>query len=183
VRTADGVTGSFTTIANTGFDAEANRWANGVSWATGTPLYVLAVLRTLAKYRPQPIHLDIDGVVWEGNAWLVAIGNSRYYAGGMMITPGAEVDDGQLDVCVIGDMSAAELLWTFPRVFSGRHVRNRRMHTFRGTRIAVASDGSSIPMELWASGERVGLLPAEVDVAVAALRVLVPIESPVRAAT
>ena len=50
----------FTTVANTGFDAEANRWANTVEWVTGTPLYVLAVLRTLSSYRPRRVRVTVD---------------------------------------------------------------------------------------------------------------------------
>ena len=60
-ETADGTTAWFTTVANTGFDAEANRWANTLDWVTGTPLYVLAVLRTLTTYRPRPVRITVDG--------------------------------------------------------------------------------------------------------------------------
>src|SRR6266508_1667652 len=49
---ADGTTAWFASVANTGFDSEANRWANTVQWAGGTTLYVLAVLRTLVTYHP-----------------------------------------------------------------------------------------------------------------------------------
>ena len=46
----------------------------------------------------------------------------------------------------------------------------------------MTSDGASVPMELWASGEHVGPLPAEVGVVPGALRVLVPQDAPVRSA-
>jgi len=180
--TADGITSSFTTVANTGFDVEVNRWANRVRWLSGTSLYVLATLRMIFTYRRRHLRLVVDGATWEGKAWLVAFGNARYYGGGMMIVPGAEIDDGLLDVCVIGDMSPAALLWKFPRVFTGKLVRDRRVLTFRGARVSIEADGASIPPELWASGEPVGPLPAQLDVAAGALRVLVPLESPVRAA-
>jgi diacylglycerol kinase (ATP) len=53
----------FTSVANAGFDSEANRWANGVQWASGTTLYILAVLRTLGTYRPHRFRLTVDGDV------------------------------------------------------------------------------------------------------------------------
>ena len=59
-------------------------------------------------------------------AWLVAVGNTRTYASGMMITPDASVDDGLLDVCVVGAVSRVEFLRTFPSVFRGAHVATRR---------------------------------------------------------
>ena len=58
--TADGTDTWFTTVANAGFDAEANRWANGVQRISGTPLYVLAALRTLRTSRPRPFVLRLD---------------------------------------------------------------------------------------------------------------------------
>ena len=117
---ADGTTAWCTTVANTGFDAEANRWANGVRLLTGTPLYVAAVLRTAVTYRPQPIVVRVDGIEWRGRAWLVAVGNTRCYASGMVITPGAAIDDGLLDVCVIGDVPFAKFLLRFPRSSAAR---------------------------------------------------------------
>ncbi|MSO78189.1 MAG: diacylglycerol kinase family lipid kinase [Acidimicrobiia bacterium] len=174
----DGATTMFTTVANTGFDAEANRWANGVRWATGTPLYVLALLRTLAVYRPSPMRVKVDDAEWEGDAWLVAVGNTRCYAGGMMITPAAQVDDGLLDVCVILGVSKAEFLRRSPRVFKGTHTALDDVITMRGTRVEISADETRRAPELWASGERVGPLPAQLEAVPGALRVLVPEGSP-----
>ena len=179
VVASDGAGAWFTTVANTGFDSEANRWANGVRFATGTPLYVLAVLRTLATYRPQWLRVTVGGAVVEGPAWLVAVGNTRFYAGGMMIVPGAEVDDGLLDVCVIGDVGRVEFLARFPRVFRGTHVAVAGVEARRGTVVEVAGADVGAPLEVWASGERVGPLPARLEVKAGAVRVLVPPGAPV----
>ena len=177
-ETGDGTRRVFTTVANTGFDAEANRWANGVRWARGTSVYVLAVLRTLATYRPEPMRVRVDGEEWRGDAWLVAVGNTRCYAGGMMITPDAEIDDGLLDVCIIGRTSPARLLVSFPRVFKGTHVDIDAVAILRGRNVEVESPTATRSGELWASGERVGMLPARIEALPQALRVLVPEPGP-----
>jgi diacylglycerol kinase (ATP) len=181
-RSGDGTERVFTTVANTGFDAEANRWANNVKWVTGTPLYVLAVLRTLAVYTPTPVEVRVGEEVWRGNARLVAVGNGRGYGGGMKITPDAAVDDGVLDVCIVGALSRTRFLATFTRVFSGHHVTMRDVTTMRGPTVEITSSkgqdsSAGSPMELWASGERVGPLPGHVEVWPAALRVMVPTTS------
>jgi len=169
---ADGTDRVFTTVANAGFDAEANRWANDVRWARGTTLYVLALLRTLASYRPRPMCVRVDGATWEGSAWLVAVGNTRWYAGGMMITPGAEIDDGLLEVCIVEDGPRFELLRRFPRVFKGTHTSHDRVTTMRGESVEVAAPDAGL--ELWASGERVGPLPARLTARRSVLPVVVP---------
>ncbi|HEX5587472.1 MAG TPA: YegS/Rv2252/BmrU family lipid kinase [Acidimicrobiia bacterium] len=176
-ESADGRQDWFTTVANAGFDAEANRWANTRSRLTGTPLYVTAVLRTLRTYRPRPVRLTVDDEVTETDAWLVAMANTRSYASGMVIAPTASVHDGLLDVCVVGPVSRAEFLRTFPGVFRGTHVRNRHVVMLRGRNVSIEAidepASSSEPLELWASGERVGPLPARVAAVPGALRVVV----------
>jgi diacylglycerol kinase (ATP) len=179
---ADGTSRWCTTVANTGFDADANRWANGVRHVTGTSLYVLATLRTIAVYRPQPVVVRVDDEKWSGAVWLVAAGNTRCYAGGMMITPDAEIDDGLLDVCIIGPASLTKFATSFPTVFKGRHTEIDEVVMLRGKTIEIEPDGGDVGLELWASGERVGLLPGRVEVVPGALRVLVPNDAPVQRA-
>ena len=173
-HTADGTTTWFTTVANTGFDAAANAWANQVTWTSGPPLYVLATLRTLATYRPGHFRITVDGESVDTEAWLVAVGNTRSYASGMIITPAASVHDGLLDVCVVGPVNRAEFLRTFPSVFRGAHVDHPQVTTWRGVDVTVEPIDTSNPVDLWASGEYAGPLPASLEPAPGALSVMVP---------
>jgi diacylglycerol kinase (ATP) len=177
--TADGGTAWCATVANTGFDADANRWANGVRLLSGTALYVGAVLRTVMVYRPQPMIVRVDEHEWRGLAWLVAVGNTRCYGGGMMIAPGAEIDDGLVDVCVIGATPVTRFVTRFPSVFRGTHVDVDDVTMFRGKQVELCGAGATVPLELWASGERVGRLPGAVEVVPGALRVVAPPGTPV----
>jgi diacylglycerol kinase (ATP) len=165
----------FTSVANTGFDAEANRWANGVQRLSGTTLYVAAVIRTLAVYRPHRFRITLDdGEPRDLQAWLVAFANGTSYAGGMRIAPGARLDDGALDITVVGPISRPDFLRSFPRVFRGTHITHPAVSCLRSTTVAVESLEPGSGMELYASGERVGPLPARVKAVPAALRVLAP---------
>ena len=164
----------FTCVTASGFDAEANRWANTVQRLSGTALYVAAVLRTLAVYEPHPFLLSVDGDTHELRAWLVAVGNGPAYAGGMRIAPGARLDDGILDVTVVGAMSKPEFLVHFPKVFKGTHTSHPKVHTFRGTRVELSSLDVGVPMEVYADVERVGPLPATMEAVPAALCVRAP---------
>jgi diacylglycerol kinase (ATP) len=164
----------YTCVTASGFDAEANRWANTVRKLSGTTLYVAAVLRTLAVYKPHPFRVTVDGNPLETQAWLVAVGNGPAYAGGMRVTPAARLDDGLLDVTVVGAMSRAEFLWTFPKVFKGEHVANAKVTTLRGEHVHLESLDASIPMEVYADGERVGPLPGTMEAVRDALTVRVP---------
>jgi len=164
----------YTCVTASGFDAEANRWANTVQRLSGTTLYVAAVLRTLAVYKPYPFRLTVDGEVIETRAWLVAVGNGPAYAGGMNIAPAARLDDGLLDVTVVGDMSRPTFLRNFPKVFKGTHVDHPRITTLRGAHVQLEALDASVPMEIYADGERVGPLPGAMEAVRDALTARVP---------
>ncbi len=164
----------YTCVTASGFDAEANRWANTVRKLSGTSLYVAAVLRTLAVYKPHRFRVTVDGESREVQAWLVAVGNGPAYAGGMRVTPGARMDDGLLDVTIVGAMSRPEFLWNFPKVFKGTHVGHPKVTALRGKVVQLESLDASIPMEVYADGERVGPLPGTMEAVRDALTVRVP---------
>jgi diacylglycerol kinase (ATP) len=165
----------YTCVTATGFDAEANRWANTVQRLSGTTLYIAAVLRTLAKYNPHPFRVTVDGEVTELSAWLVAVGNGPAYGGGLKVTPSARLDDGVLDVTVVsGELSRLQFLMNFPKVFKGTHVAHPDVHIFRGRRIELESLDDSVPMEVYADGELVGPLPGVMEAMPAALTTRVP---------
>ncbi len=187
--TTDGRGRIFTTVANVGLDAAANRWANDHAHTAlgralpGTVRYGLAALATIPRYQPTRLRVQVDDASWSGTAWLVAIGNSRSYGGGMLITPTASVHDGLLDVCIVEAVPRRELLRRMPRVFRGSHVRVDGVHVLRGARVEIAALDTIAPDPragglpaggLWASGEPVGPLPATLQARPDALRVVVP---------
>jgi diacylglycerol kinase (ATP) len=165
----------YCSVTATGFDSEANRWANGINRLSGTPLYVAAVLRTLATYKPHPMRVTVDGEVHELRAWMVSVGNSTTYGGGMRITPDARLDDGLVDVCAIdGAVRRPKFLASLPKVFKGTHVDIDGVHVWRGANVIVESLDEHVPIEVFADGERVGPLPATMRAAPNALTVRVP---------
>jgi diacylglycerol kinase (ATP) len=164
----------YTCVTASGFDAEANRWANTVRKLSGTTLYIAAVLRTLAVYKPHRFRVTADGEVIETTAWLVAVGNGPAYAGGMHVTPNAKLDDGLLDVTIVGAMGRPEFLFNFPKVFKGSHVGHPKVTTRTAKVVHLESLDPSIPMEVYADGERVGPLPGTMEAVRDALNVRVP---------
>lgn len=66
------------------------------------PLAVgVAAIEALPTFHTTPVQIEIDGVHWEGDVAQILAGNTRRYAGFTRITPGAYVDDGLLDLCLI----------------------------------------------------------------------------------
>lgn len=168
----DGGSRHFCCVAGAGFDSEANHWANDVTWLSGRPLYTLAALRTLATFSPLRFTLTCDdGDPLAYPAWLVAVANTGSYGGGMRIAPRARIDDGRLDITVVGPLSKLELVRTIPKVFRGRHLSHPRVEALTTARVRLECDQ---PVDCYADGERCGPLPITVEVAPRALSLLVP---------
>jgi diacylglycerol kinase (ATP) len=163
-------------VAGAGFDAEVNRVANQrLAWARGWARYAGALLVQLAVGRPAGFTLTLDGQARELRAWFVAVANCQSYGGGMRVAPGARLDDGHLDVVVVGDVGKGEFLRTFPKVFSGRHVEHPAVSVHRARRVELAADRD---LHVYADGEPAGVLPAAFEVHPAAVTVLAADRAP-----
>ncbi len=160
----------YLTVLAAGFDAIVNERANAMTWPKGQMRYNLATLAELRTFEPISYVLEIDGQEHRFEAMLVAVGNGPSFGGGLRITEGALLDDGLLDVVIIGPMTKPELVRTYPKLFRGTHVRHPRYRHHLATKVTVAASG----ITAYADGERIGALPLTVEAAPLALRVLVP---------
>ena len=102
---------------------------------------------------------------------LCAVANAQSYGGGMRIAPDAQLDDGLLDLCIIGEASRGEFLRAFPRVFKGTHVFHPKVSMLRASRLRIES---SPPLPVLSDGEIVGQTPFEVQILPGALWVMRP---------
>ena len=81
------------------------------------------------------------------------------------------MDDGLLDVCIVGAVRPLRLLRLFPTVYSGNHLKVREVEYFPASRLRVETVDA---MDVYADGEFVCRTPIEVSVARGALKVIVP---------
>ncbi len=154
-------------VLGSGFDSMVNERANRMSWPSGRSRYNLAILAELRTFRPLPYVLELDGERVETEAMLVAVGNGPSYGGGMRVTPDARLDDGLLDVTVLGPISKPEFIRVFPTVYKGTHVSHRAVTVRRARRVTLSSEG----VTAYADGERVAVLPVTCDAVPGALHV------------
>jgi YegS/Rv2252/BmrU family lipid kinase len=162
---------TFLGIASIGFDSEANRIANAAPPQLGRLVYVYGALRALAAWRAARFTVDVDGARTEFRGWCVAAANSGFYGGGMRMAPHARLDDGALDVVLVGECSTLRFLRTLPKVFRGAHVREPNVTELRGAEVRVSADR---PFSVFADGDPIGNVPITLRAVPAALRVLLP---------
>jgi YegS/Rv2252/BmrU family lipid kinase len=161
----------FMGIASLGFDSDANRIANEAKLVRGNAVYLYALLRTLATWKPATFTVTVDGQRHEMTGYTVAVGNSKVYGGGMYILPQAELDDGKLDVMLAKQAPKLRSAWDVPKLFKGTHTNLDYMEFLRGEEIEVSSDR---PFVIYADGDPIGATPAIMRVEPRCLRVIAP---------
>jgi diacylglycerol kinase (ATP) len=161
----------FLSVAVTGLAARINRRANQFQHLRINALYSALTVASVFLDTPQSFTLHYDGQTRRCYSWLIAVANTWSCGRGMALVPSARADDALLDACIINGMGKWELLYTFPRVFRGRHIYHTGIETLRGRTMSIDADG---PCELYADGERIGPLPALLKAVPQALKVLVP---------
>ena len=187
-----------------GLDAFVNARANAMLRPRGSSRYTIAAVGSLFGYRPWSYTLRFEGVVddgglplerdrpgsdddsdgyagtWTGLAAVVTAANSPQIGGGVRATPDASLTDGYLDVLVATDLSRLSAAVIFPTMYSGRHVRRRKVHVVRARAVAIepgpAADEPGVPPlpAAFADGEHVGPLPLRAQACPGALTVLAP---------
>ncbi len=168
----DGVPHAFLGIASLGFDSDVQVRANRTRFIRGSSVYTYAALRTLAGWRPARFTVSVPGEADEELVgWSVAAANSAYYGGGMYYAPSAMIDDGLLELVLAERSSKLHFLAMLPKVFSGRHIGDPRVSVRRARKVLVDADR---PFQVYADGDPLADLPAEIFVVAGGLRLLGP---------
>ena len=161
----------FFSIAVMGLAAEVNRRANQFKRFRVNALYTVVTIGSVFLDHPIKFTIQYDGQIRQCYSWLIAVGNTWSSARGMALVPAARPDDGMLDACIVNGMGKLELLYTFPRVFAGRHIYSTGIDTLRGREITIHAE---TPCELFADGEHIGALPMTLRAVPQALKVVLP---------
>jgi diacylglycerol kinase (ATP) len=159
----------FAQLAGAGLDARA---VEAVEWnlkkRIGYLAYVVAGLKVL--WGTQSKITATDGrrsVVGEQ----VLIGNGRLYGGDYRVFPQADLQDGQLDVCVFPRVTWFTLLRCGPSLLLRGRLPASCVEAFQAESVTLTSP-SPTPLEV--DGELIGYLPATFSIDRSRLRVLVP---------
>lgn len=157
----------FASILSAGFDAVVNERANSMRWPKGKSRYTWALLRELLRFKPAEYSVTVDNTRQQIPAVLIAVANNSFMGGGMKVAPQASLADGFFDVFVLAPLSRLRFLRLFPRVFAGTHVSEPEVNIEHAKKVTIS--GSDIVA--YADGERVWMLPVEVEIVPAAVRV------------
>ncbi len=168
----------FVAAGGVGFDAQVS-WTMANPrpwWKNGRAGYFAGTLDELRRFHNQRLRITLETdsgrEVVDHVSLMVAFANGPYYGGGMKICPDASLTDGQLDVCVVGDLSRIQAIRELPGIYEAKHVRNPKVRFYRCRRMLIEGDE---PTRVHLDGEPWGTLPIRVEAFPAAVQVAVPI--------
>lgn len=160
----------FVNVAGLGVDARvAARFNARRATSCGFVTYALATLAELRRGEVVRGTLQTDaGESLPLEAVAVAVANSGQYGNGARIAPGALLDDGRLDVVVVGAAGLASTLWRARRLYTGSVLRDP---TVVHRRVARATIRCRAPILFHVDGDAAtGGAELEVEVLAGALR-------------
>lgn len=146
--------------------------------AAGTLAYPIAAARAYTRHEPFSARLIFPEGDHEpvslARVVQVAVGNGRFYGGGMVVAPGSSIDDGSLDVYAIEASAAYRLTSLAMRMRTGEFIEDEAVHHYRTRAVRVESDPArAVSLD----GELVSRTPKTFTSARNALKIIVPRES------
>jgi diacylglycerol kinase (ATP) len=162
----------FINMLNLGFAADAGQVANRRFKRWGQLGYVLGVFTQLAHLEHTTFpHRQVGTGEWDRRSCLfLAFGNSKFTGGRMLIAPQADPADGRIEYVRWSPVGPMQLLWNFPRLFTGTHIRHRLASRAAVERIEFDLDR---PVNVIIDGEVMQLTCRSLDVLPSALDVFV----------
>ncbi|KEZ76810.1 lipid kinase [Salinisphaera hydrothermalis] len=101
----------------------------------------------------------------------IAVGNGRYFGGGMAVSSDAALDDGRLDLYSLKPQPLSSLIAMLPGLMRGPHKAMQGVQLFESTEFELRTEQ---PMDINTDGELLTATPATFRVLPRALTVKVP---------
>jgi len=136
-------------------------------------VFAYAITAIEAMWRSRPFHAEIrlNGKTIQLKTIQIAIGNGRYYGGGMAIVHDAKINDQRLDVYSLEIQHWWQMLALLPALRRGRHTTLSGVRAFHAQEIEVYTRK---PHPINTDGEITTYTPAHFRVIPRALAVLMP---------
>lgn len=119
--------------------------------------YLYATILEVVRFRAFRAEVAGDGWTFAGKLLSVSVMNGPYAGGGYHLAPHARVDDGALDVGLIGNYPRLVRFAVLPKTRDGTYLNLARVHAKKARQVTIHSDR---PLPVHMDGE---LLPKPVQ--------------------
>ncbi|EHQ27243.1 diacylglycerol/lipid kinase family protein [Mucilaginibacter paludis] len=160
----------FFNMAGMGFDAHISEvFSHGRT--RGFRSYFKSSVQEISKYKSQSYHIDIDGKVYNREAFMLSFANSSQYGNNAHISPRASLHDGLIDVCIIKPFPVYRLPEMGVRMLTKTSESSSYVEIIRGKHIKIERKEAG-PVHLDGEPQMLGK-EAEIKVIPHSLKVIV----------
>jgi diacylglycerol kinase (ATP) len=175
VKTIDGAKLNdryFFNMAGMGFDAQISAVFAG-NKTRGLKGYIAMGLKEVTTYQPQTYQLEIDGVKYSKEAFIISIANSSQYGNNVHISPQSSLSDGVLDVCIVKPFALYKLPVLVYEMMRSKTHQSNMVEIIRGKNIKITrakEDSVHLDGEPFFMGKiiEIAVIPAALNVITAA---------------
>lgn len=128
----------------------------------GQSSYLFSTLKAGVTFKPNLVKVTADDKEYKGHMILIAIGNGKYFGGGMNICPDAKLDDGLFEVCLVSDVSKLKFIREISKVYSGRLGELKEVIYLKAKKIKIEVQDE--PYYINADGNLMGITPANISI-------------------
>lgn len=105
-----------------GFDGAIVHDLLGKKKLAGKASYLLSILKHIVGYHEKPCELQMAGEIITQDCFMISVANGKRYGGGFLVAPKAILDDGLLDVNIVGRISSMRRIKYLPVIEKGEHL-------------------------------------------------------------
>ncbi len=165
----------FINVSSFGFSAAVANRANQASKKLGAKAAFLgATVRTLLGYDNVEVQISVNNETpVRRTVMMGAIGNGKYFGGGMKICPTATLNSGRLELVIVGDLGLGTVATKIHRLYNGSHLSIERIESRSAQQVHIAPVDPLCKPLIEVDGETPGTLPATWQVLPGALRMRV----------
>lgn len=139
----------FANCIGIGFDAVVGFEAAKIRWASGLPVYLMAVLKTVFLYFNAPeIRITLDGVTFSQRSLMTSIMNGQRLGGGFMTAPDGDPGDGWFDLCIVSEATRMRLFQLIPHFLKGTQSTQPEIKMMRGKRVKIEALNGTLPVHV-----------------------------------
>ncbi len=160
----------FFNMAGMGFDAHISEVFSHEK-KRGFITYIKSSFREIVNYKAQNYHIEIDGNLYEREAFMLSFANSSQYGNNAYVSPGASVQDGLIDICIIKPFPLYRFIEMGIRSFTKTIAESAYVEIIRGKHIKVKRKHAG-PMHLDGEPHTIGTA-IEINILPNSLKVIV----------
>ncbi|MDX1315534.1 MAG: diacylglycerol kinase family lipid kinase, partial [Eudoraea sp.] len=170
--TRSGDTRYFINIAGVGLGPEVVRNMENSTGFLGPGFhYFRNIVKGFLSYRKKGLSCKSDSWEWKGKLLQMAVANGRFFGRAICIAPDAQLNDGQFQLAIFGDLSIWDYLKNLGKLKKGIRIKHHEVSYHQVREVLLESEE---PFGIEADGEYVGYGPAKIFVLPEAISFLMP---------